>query len=215
MFESDLESQASSLFRAISIEDYNSRFKILLLEIYSLYEQIIKDKKFVPRHEDKITEILVDDYLTKLNNYSFKREKKNNRGLIDIYIVEGFSEDKPEFLIECKVLNNENLRGEKGKNAEYVKNGIYRFLSEHYFSYNNLYTNAMIGYVIDDLDIKKNIDNLNVVSKNIIGKLVDIRQDITVEESNIYKSSYNTIKNKKFILYHLMMDFSKNVIIPK
>jgi len=211
MFESDLESQAGSLFRPIAIEDYNSRFKALLVEIYALYKQMIKDKIVMPKHEDKITEILVDKYLRRLNNYSFKREKKNNRGLIDIYIVEGFSESEPEFLIECKVLNNKNLTGERGKNAEYVRNGIYRFLSEHYFSYNDLYTNAMIAYIVDDLEIEKNIDNLNVVSENIIGKLVDITQKISIEEVNIYKSIYKTIRDKEFTLYHLMMDFSKNI----
>jgi len=211
MFESNLEGQASSLFKSIAIEDYNSRLKALLIEIYSLYEQMIDDKIVVPKHEDKITEILVDDYLVKLVDYSFKREKKNNRGLIDIYIIEDFSEAKPEFLIECKVLNSKNLRGEKGKNAEYIKNGIYRFLSEQYFSYNNLYTNAMIGYIVDELDMEENIDNLNFVSNNTIGKLVNIIQEITIEESNIYKSIYRTIQDKNFILYHLMMDFSRNV----
>ena len=62
---------------------------------------------------------------------------------------------------------------------------------------------------IDDLDIVKNIDNLNLVSENIIGELVDITKEITLEDENLYKSTYKTIKAKKFIIYHLMMDFSK------
>lgn len=212
-YESNLENQASILFGVISSEDYNRRFKTLLLKIYQSYEQILVDNQYVLKHEDEITKILVDKYLIKINGYIFEREKGNNRGIVDIYIVEDFSDNKPEFIIECKILDNRNLQGVRGKNAEYIKNGIFRFLNEQYFSYNNLYTNAMIGFIVDELNIVENIDNLNLVSKNIIGELVDITKEISLEEKNLYKSTYRTIKEKNFIIYHLMMDFSKNINI--
>jgi hypothetical protein len=169
------------------------------------------DNQDVPKHEDEITRILVDKYLIKLDSYTFKREKGNNLGIVDIYIVEDFSNDKPDFIIECKVLNNTNLQGVNGRNAEYIKNGIYRFLNGHYSLDNNFYINAMVGFIIDDLDFIKNIDNLNLVSKNIIGEVVDITKEITLEEPNLYKSIYRTIREKNFTIYHLMMDFSKSI----
>ena len=210
-YESDLEDQAYTQFGDIPFQDYNRRFKILLLKIYQSYEQILIDNQCVPKHEDEITKILVDRYLIKLDEYTFRREKANNLGIVDIYIVEDFSDSKPEFIIECKVLKNENLQGVNGKNAEYIKNGIYRFLNGHYFLSNNFYINAMVGFIIDNLDSTQNIDNLNLVSKNIIGEVVDITKEITLEEPNLYKSTYMTIKEKNFIIYHLMMDFSKNI----
>jgi hypothetical protein len=210
-YESDLENQAYTQFGDIPVQDYDRRFKTLLLKIYQSYEQILVDNQDVPKHEDEITKILVDRYLIKLDSYTFRREKGNNLGIVDIYIVEDFSNDKPDFIIECKVLNNTNLQGVNGKNAEYIKNGIYRFLNGHYFLDNNFYINAMVGFIIDDLDFIKNIDNLNLVSKNIIGEVVDITKEITLEEPNLYKSTYRTIREKNFTIYHLMMDFSKNI----
>ena len=210
-YESDLENQAYTQFGDIPVHDYNRRFKTLLLKIYQSYEEILIDNQCVPKHEDAITKILVDRYLIKLDNYTFKREQGNNLGIVDIYIVEDFLDNKPEFIIECKVLKNENLEGVNGKNAEYIKNGVYRFLSGHYFLSNKFYINAMVGFTVDDLDIVRNIDNLNLVSKNIIGEVVDIIKEITLEEENLYKSMYRTIREKDFIIYHLMMDFSKNI----
>jgi len=210
-YESDLENQAYTQFGDIPVHDYNRRFKTLLLKIYQSYEQLLVDNQCIPRHEDEITKILVDIYLVKLDNYTFRREKGNNLGIVDIYIVEDFLDNKPEFIIECKVLDNINLQGLEGKNAKYIKNGVYRFLNGHYFLSNKFYINAMVGFIVDDLDIVSNIDNLNLVSKNIIGEIVDITQEITLEEENLYKSTYRTIREKNFTIYHLMMDFSKNI----
>jgi len=210
-YKSDLEDQAYNQLGVITVQDYDRRFKTLLLKIYQSYEQILVDGQTVVKHEDEITKLLVDSYLIKIGDYTFIREIGNNRGIVDIYIVEDFSDSKPEFIIECKVLKNENLQGVNGKNAEYIKNGIYRFLNGHYFLSNNFYINAMVGFIIDDLDIVRNIDNLNLVSKNIIGEIVDITKEIALEEKNLYKSTYRTIREKNFIIYHLMMDFSKNI----
>ena len=95
--------------------NYITRFKELLKEIYQNYELIIKDKIKVPKNENKIRDILVDNYLSKnIDNYTFKKEEQNNLGRVDIFIQEDFTENKPEFIIECKILNNKNINGTEG-----------------------------------------------------------------------------------------------------
>jgi len=69
----------------------------------------------------------------------------------------------------------------------------------------------MIGFIVSKLDIVKNIDAINILSDNILNNLVNIKQQISMKEDNLYKSIYGTHNDKEFIIYHLMMDFSQNI----
>lgn len=192
--------------------NYITRFKILLKEIYDNYRQLIKDKVKISKNENKIRDVLVDDYLSKnIDGYEFKKEEDNNLGRVDIFIQETLTNDKPEFIIECKLIDNKNLSGTTGKNSEYVRNGIQRFLTEHYFSYNDLYVNSMIGFIIEKVDIKENIIHINSLSNKVLNNLVDITKQIELVETNLYQSTYLTKNNKEFIVFHQMMDFSNNI----
>ena len=196
--------------------NYMTRFKNLLQQIYENYKILIRDKIKVPKDENKIRDILVDDYLSKnISNYNFKKEKKNNLGRVDIFVQDTFTYDKPEFIIECKILDNTNLNGGEGLNAKYIKNGIYRFVSEHYFLDNDFKINAMIGFVVEKLDIFQNIESINILTNKIFNNTVEIKQKILLEEKNIYQSIYRTYVygEKEFIVYHQMMDFSDNILI--
>lgn len=196
--------------------NYITSFKELLKEIYRNYKLIIKDKIKLPKDENKIRNILVDDYLSKnVKNYQFEKEEKNNLGRVDIFIQETLSDEQPEFIIECKILDNENLEGTTGKNSEYIKNGIQRFLTEHYFSYNNFYVNAMIGFIAEKIDVAKNINSINNLSKKLLNNLVDVTKQITLVDTDIYQSQYSTCNKKEFIIYHQMMDFSDNILKEK
>ena len=192
---------------------YNIRFKELLKDIYNCYEIMLTDKVKLPNKENGIRNILVDDYLKKkIIEYQFKSEKKNNLGQVDIYIIDTFSDKKPHFIVECKRLDNKNQDGGEGLNAKYIDNGIKRFLTEHYFLENNFKTNSMIAFIVSDIDIEKNINFINKLTKKKFKNLVEITQEIILDSNNIYKSSYQTGKPEKdFYLYHLMMDFSKNI----
>ncbi|RLA78995.1 MAG: hypothetical protein DRG78_13840 [Epsilonproteobacteria bacterium] len=193
--------------------NYITRFKELLKEIYKNYKQLFKDKIKVPKDENGIRDILVDKYLSKnIDGYKFEKEKYNNLGRVDIFIETTFTDEKPEFIIECKILDNDNLEGTTGKNSEYIKNGIQRFLTEYYFSYNDFYVNAMIGFVTEKIDIVKNINSINNLSKKLLNNLVDITQQITLVDTNIYQSQYLTCNKKEFIVYHQMMNFSDNLV---
>lgn len=191
--------------------NYITRFKELLKEIYKNYKELIKDKIKVPKSENKIRDILVDEYLKKnIDGYKFEKEKKNNLGQVDIFIQKTLTNEKPEFIIECKILNNKNRDGVEGSNSKYIKNGIQRFLTEHYFSYNKFYVNAMIGFVVEKIDIVENINSINNLSKKLLNNLVEITEQIELIDVNIYQSQYLTMNNKKFIIYHQMMNFSTN-----
>ncbi len=192
--------------------NYITRFKALLKEIYQNYELLIKDKIKVPINENKIRDILVDNYLSKnISNYIFKKEESNNLGRVDIFVQETFTDDKPKFIIECKILDDKKINGTEGLNAKYIKNGIQRFLTEHYFLENDFRISAIIGFVVSKLDILNNIDSINKLTDKLLNNLVVIKQKIFLESDNLYKSIYTTCNNKEFIVYHQMMDFSLNI----
>lgn len=192
--------------------NYITRLKNLLKEIFENYKQLLKDKIKLSKDENRIRDILVDNYFSKnINNYKFKKEENNNLGRVDIFIEETLSNDKPEFIIECKILDNKNITGTEGKNAKYIKNGIQRFLTEYYFSYNNFYVNAMIGFIIEKINIDNNIKEINNLSAKLFNNSYKIIESINLIDENIYQSKYLTINNKEFIIYHQMMDFSENI----
>ncbi|HFU74961.1 MAG TPA: hypothetical protein ENK66_01815, partial [Arcobacter sp.] len=170
---------------------YNIRFKKLLKNIYNCYEIMITDGIELSKNENKIRDILVDKYLSsKIKKYEFKKEEDNNLGRVDIYIIDTFEDKKPNFIIECKLLDEKNLKGKDGLNGKYIQNGIFRFLTEHYFLENNFKTNSMIAFIVANIDIENNIADINELSKKNFNNLVEITQKITLDEENIYKSSY-------------------------
>ncbi len=89
-----------------------------------------------------------------------------------------------------------------------------RFVSEYYSTYYSL--NGMIGFVVDEMDINENIENINTVNNNYF-KESNTQQNL--KHSNLidnfdfhYLSKHTTNTDEKFILYHLMLDFSKNIV---
>jgi hypothetical protein len=193
--------------------EYNLQFKNILHDIYICYTQMMIDNIKVPKNENKIRDILVDNYLaTWLPEYTFQKEKKNNLGRVDIYIIDDFIETTPNFILECKLLDSNNINGKDGLNGKYIQNGIYRFLTEHYYLDNGFNTNAMIGFIIQNLSISSNIQAMNDLSKLVFKNIIEIKEPIRLVQDYIYFSSYQTGKPQKdFNLYHLMMDFSKNI----
>lgn len=192
--------------------EYHHDFQNLLSEIYNSYNNMTNNENTLPNSENKIRDVLVDKYLTPdISNYEFKKEENNNLGRVDIYIIDTLDDSKPHFIIECKILDNKNTNGVEGKNSEYIKNGIQRLLTEHYYIKNSFYTNAMIGFIVEDMNIEKNNESINLLVTKLLNNLITIISPISLEKNNIYKSIYKTGNEKEFIIYHLMMDFSKNI----
>jgi len=193
-------------------DNYHIQFKELLQSIYECSNKMILDKVKLVKNENKIRNILVDYLVKDIENYEFKKEENNNLGRVDIYIIDTFTDTTPHFIIECKILDDKNMNGKDGLNGKYIQNGIQRFLTEHYFLENNFKTNSMIAFIVSDINITENIKSINELTKKFFNNLIEITQEIILDDKSIYTSSYQTGKPEKdFHIYHLMMDFSRNL----
>ncbi len=157
-----------------------------------------------------------------LKNFDFDREvpEDSSIGRIDIKIktINTFKNQKNYFIIECKRLDSKKLKGVSGLNAKYIKLGILRFIedSENFYqSYNKI--NGMIGFIVESIDIDDNIQNINNLIKN---NFTETNTHQLLQKENFipnfnyhYSSKHKENKNNQEItLYHLMFDFSNNII---
>jgi len=201
--ELEFELDASPYFEAVS--EYEIEFKNLILNIYSCYLLMIIDKIVVPHNSENSIRDMLLAYLKnrKIRNehcliegYRFDKEVDECEGRVDIKIIDinDFEEYEAFYVIECK-----RLDGNKRLNDAYVNDGIERFTTSYKSSkcqpyYSSYYgVNGMIGFVVKKIDIDKNISK--------IGDFFNV-----LEFDKIYNS-----KHKDLVLYHLMMDFSKNI----
>jgi len=172
-------------------------FEKLLNSIYACYKEMLSNKINVPNNdENEIRDRLLFDYLNnnllrvkfKLLDFLFDPEVPVNSGRSDIKVQtkDTFINTDAYYIIECK-----RLDGYSTLNKEYIKNGINRFLSGKYPSHYRI--NGMIGFLVRKIDIDKNIE-----------KIGDFFNQI--EKDKLYDSNHKDLK-----LYHLMMDFSKNI----
>ncbi len=178
-----------------------TEFEKLLGAIYKCYEKMLSDRITLPRNnENEIRDRLLFDYLNnnsvrakfELLDFLFDPEVPVNNGRSDIKVQtkDTFTNTGAYYIIECK-----RLDGYSTLNKEYKKNGINRFLSGKYPSHHKV--NGMIGFVVKEIDIDANI--------NKIGNFFNL-----IEKNRLYDSN-----NKNLKLYHLMMDFSNNLIVKK
>ena len=187
---------------------------------------ILKNRIRILNNENKIRDIFVKNYLKKQNirsqlnllDFRFDREtlEDNSNGRVDIRILSknDFQIDEAYYIIECKRLDNKNLNGISGLNAEYVKNGILRFTTGRYSTYYRL--SGMIGFIVKPLDISNNISNINTLlnkpefsDANTITKLKSINFIQNFNQS--YLSIHKPNNKPNIDIYHLMFDFSKSL----
>ncbi len=188
---------------------------------------MINNGDTVPNKEEKIRDILYNKYL---NDSKVRKQVKFRYNIVceaaeyingecsgytDLRIFSKNDLDDPSayYIIECKRLNNQNLKGKTGLNAEYIKEGIMRFVNGKYSTNKNL--NGMIGFVVEKMDIQSNIKNINYLLNN---KFSDAKTETILTSLNFiedfkyqYYSIHKDIEDKKIKLYHLMFDFSSNM----
>ena len=199
-------------------------FECILSKLTDCYKMMIASNTQIPLNdENEIRNILLLDYLKNpdvkrdlnLNNYLFDRETSENcsSGRVDIRImpVNPFISDDAYYILECKRLDKKARRGVSGLNYKYINNGIQRFITGKYTSHYK--TNAMIGFVIDSLDIHSNVEDINYLLENDF-KEINTNKSIT-KESFIdgfefhYSSIHLTKDEQDLKLYHLMFDFAE------
>jgi hypothetical protein len=227
MFES---LDASSYYYSSSF--YQNEFEDILRGIIVCYNCINSSRLSLPNDENEIRDVMLNNYLKvehfkrehfNLANYHFDYETIEKTGRADIRIlpVNPYINDKAYYIIECKRLDNQNLTGITGLNAEYTKNGICRFVTEYYTSFFGI--NGMIGFVVENFDIDKNIVHINSFLNqdltNAKGENVNAMpvQEITPIEISAdfnysFKSTHKTTVQNEIVLYHLMFDFSRNML---
>jgi hypothetical protein len=210
---------------------YHAEFEGILSGIVAAYDEIVVSNTHLPNDENEIRDVFLDNYLKNdrfkkqhipLNNFHFDLETRENAGRADIRIlpVNPYRGDKEYYIIECKRINAVNTTGVRGLNAEYIKNGICRFVSDYYSSLFG--TNGMLGFVVDEIDIDSNVSMINALLSmdfhNDRKELVNANpiQNITKIEIRdgfnfAYNSRHKSASERDILIYHLMFDFSKNI----
>ena len=205
---------------------YEKELQRILQGIYLCYTMMIKDNIKLSNNENEIRDKLLIDYLKNnrirditglTGNYIFNREvpEDKSKGRTDIRIetLMSFYECEAYYIIECKRLNNKKTRHQTGLNAHYIKNGIYRFVSNYYSTHNGV--NAMLGFVVEKTDINENISNINYLLQKYFSNCNTINclsiQHLISDFEFLYKSEHQDKDNKTIRLYHLMLDFSNNI----
>lgn len=217
---------------AYSHQRRDSYFESILEVCVEVFRLIISTTK-VQNDENKIRDEFMKHLQSinfkkqyKLKNLKFDSETTENTGRADIRILptkNEYIDDDEYYLIECKRLDDKRLKGKSGLNAEYVKNGICRFVNSNYYSFYGC--NAMFGFVIAPVNIPSDIignintlmsssflnDKKQVVNANATRKLTYENFANTYPYSYISQHKYSASGNS-INLYHLIFDFSNHLI---
>lgn len=214
----------------------DSQFRSLLVCCIKIYNDIIAKNKRTKNDEETIRDLFFDEYLNddnyrnqnkELEDFHFEKEPKENIGYLDIKAkkLNPYVSTKAYFVIECKRLDSNNLTGNTGLNAEYIKNGVCRFVEDYYSSYYDC--NAMFGFIVESVNVQNDIvDNINSMlnkdftlktkktSRIVNAKATQVMQ--YVDFANGYQYSYISkhthTSGKNIDLYHLMFDLSSIII---
>jgi hypothetical protein len=219
-----MDTELNAVGYSFNAPNYTKEFQRVLRGVFACYTMMVNDKIKLPNDENEIRNKLLFGYLNNDNiknniglYYLFNGEVlEPTGGKVDIKVQRQnrFTKSETYYIIECKLLNNENLTGISGLNARYIKDGIYRFVSKYYST--NCGVNAMIGFVVERLDISANIQNINTLLKNTQVKNCNTIREIQPVNFILnfefhYSSVHNDCDNASFTLYHLMLDFSDNI----
>lgn len=189
---------------------------------------MIDNSDTVPNKEEKIRDILYTRYL---NNNTIRNQIGLNfnidcepaeyvngkcSGYVDLKFssINSLTDTTAYYIIECKRLDDQNLNGTTGLNAEYIKKGIMRFVSGQYSTNKNL--NGLIGFIVESVDILENIKNINkLLETHFTGANTKTKltaAGFTQGFDHSYFSIHKRKNDKEDIkLYHLMFDFSNNI----
>jgi len=213
----------ASKFESSSIF-YNTEFEDILSKIITCYSFMLEDNVSLFNDENTIRDVLLINYLRNnsirkkinLTNYLFDREVPEDRSIgrtdIKIQTLNTFHDTSAYYIIECKRLDATNTNGTAGLNAKYIKNGIYRFASSYYSVHNK--TNGMIGFVVESIDINKNVSEINnLLATNYLNAYTtqNLQYRSIIDGFNYSYCSCHNITGNQVLLYHLMLDLSKNI----
>lgn len=213
----------SNFLKKILLQKYVNEITLILV---SASARMQEEQKGLPNNENKITYLLVEKYLKveakeralecQTQPFLFQAETPENFdekenayvGRADIKVTNWCSleqkEDFIHFLIECKRLSQGNSLKRK-----YVTEGIARFVvePEKYLSPNN--ANFMLGYIVQNGSVKKQVDGINSIQKEelILPETCDLRANKCFSPGNVYESLYRKSQGE-LLLRHIFLDLS-------
>lgn len=201
---------------------FNAEFERILSYMILGYKQMLADNVTLKNHENRIRDVLLYSYLknssfknrNNINDFLFDPELEEDAGRIDIRVmpVNPFVSDDAYYILECKRLDSKNTTGKTGLNGEYILEGICRFVTQKYSCYHD--TNGMIGFVVDKMDIDKNVVALNTLLSSKFTDANTVKHLSKCSIAHGFDCSYystHTIGSKELSLYHLMFDLSQNI----
>ena len=203
---------------------YNQEFEDILKGIIACYYCIVSANTKLSNNENIIRDAMLSkNYLKSrafkethppLGKYHFDKETSENNGRADIRIlhVNPYKDDDAYYVIECK-----RLDGKEKLNCAYIAEGITRFTNDKkYPFYKN--TAGMIGFIVDEMDIHQNVSAINILLNQHFTH-IDTEKTLTYKEIvSDFEYSYfsrHKIESVLKIIYHLMFDFSENIIKNK
>lgn len=205
---------------------YVSELEYVLSKIVLCYQLILANGTTLTNDENNIRNHLLLNYLKNdtirqkvgLTNFLFDREVPEDTtiGRTDIKIQSPntFVNTAAYYIIECKRIDAINQTGTTGLNAQYIKQGVCRFTSSSYSSY--YHANGMIGFVVAKIDILENVKYINTLMTNSFDqdcRLISVLTPRTILDGfeHTYCSMHQVSENQNITMYHLMLDFSKNI----
>jgi hypothetical protein len=203
---------------------YDKNFEEILSKIIFCYNLMIANNIRLDADENEIRNAILRDYL---NNNLIRKHIGLTYFLFDPEVPEGdsgrtdikiqtkntFEDTAAYYVIECKLLDSQNSNGVSGLNGKYIKDGLCRYVSGKYSTYYR--TNGMIGFVVQPMDIHANVLCINTLLANT--KLpTNTRQHLQciklVDDFDYSYCSTHSIGSQNVTIYHLMLDFSSNII---
>ena len=212
----------ASLNRLIAVKSLDFIVDKVLQCLEMMREDCAVYSKKIANNEIVIRDYLYCNYLDNdtvrqsigLDTFIFIPEAPENYidnkpvGRADLKIIgfETFRHSKRYFIIECK-----RIDGELTLNRKYINEGIRRFVGDSPKYHSNYGISCILGFVVKNIDISKNVDNIN-------GLLRTDYSDIHVHEylhagtvQNTYISSHGLSDVNRVRLNHAFSDCSSMV----
>lgn len=213
------------LFKKRTLEEI---IEFVFLSMNHMKEICEKENIKIENKEEKIRTHLLENYLDNdnfrknigyevevfplrfeaevLENYN--PDTESYKGRVDIKVVglNTFLKNKKDYyIIECK-----RIDGTETLNKAFVKDGICRFVQEKYSSYNN--ENALLGFVIKDIDIISNTKKIDKIQKEQETIKVEKGFALETRKNNyyLYNSLYR-VKSGNIKLKSVFYNFSSIV----
>jgi len=216
---------SASKFKKKNIRFF-SNFEFVMSQVHQCYLLMLDDFTSIPNNEVEIHKRLYKDYLENdnilsklgLKEYFFDyevpqiNENYKIKGRTDIKVYHNKDRENERnafYIIELK-----RLDGGKHLNKEYIKEGIQRFTLGKYPSFLSLF--GMIGFVVKEIDIDKNVKKINTLLETDYSKPETVKYLQNDNFTNCsYQSEHKDSRDNNLKAFHQFWDFNEKINLNK